>query len=64
MPMVSGPISPATATASSRNAQPAADRLVAVAASEPWPILKIVPRPADPDDVVRRAIAAHEMRQR
>ncbi len=42
----------------------AGNRLVAVAASEPWPVLKVIPRPADPDDVIRRAIAEHEMRQR
>lgn len=28
------------------------------------PILKAIPRPVDPDDIIRQAIAAHEMRQR
>ena len=42
----------------------AATRIASAAAREPWPTLKIVPRPADPDDVIRRAIAEHEMRQR
>jgi hypothetical protein len=34
------------------------------AAERPIPVLKVIARPADPDDIIRLAIAAHEMRQR
>lgn len=30
----------------------------------PPPVLRVIARPVDPDDIIRRAIAEHEMRQR
>ena len=33
-------------------------------AVEPVPTVRAIPRPIDPDDIIRRAIAEHEMRQR
>jgi hypothetical protein len=41
-----------------------AAQLDIAAVPAPSPALKIIPRPVDPDDIVRRAIAEHEMRQR
>jgi hypothetical protein len=56
----------ATATSPFRVAGPMSETAMPTepVAERPMPVLKVIARPADPDDIIRQAIAEHEMRQR